>query len=70
MRADTQARVQDIEQQIEVLRRNVDQTRRLLEQERDSRLKDLLPRRFTIREVRVLPLAVEYIIPATQEDLP
>jgi hypothetical protein len=70
LRAETVVRVQDIEQQIAVLRRDVEQTRDLLVRERDTRLKVLLPRRFQLREVRVLPLAVEYIIPATAEDLP
>jgi superfamily II DNA or RNA helicase len=70
LRAETTVRVQDIEQQMAVLRRDVEQTRDLLVRERDTRLKVLLPRRFQLREVRVLPLAVEYIIPATAEDLP
>ncbi len=40
----------------------------MLTRERDHRLKVVLPRRFTVREVRVLPLALEYLIPATAED--
>jgi hypothetical protein len=69
IRAETTVRVQNIEQQMAVLRRDVERTRDLLVKERDTRLKVLLPRRFQLREVRVLPLAVEYIIPATAEDL-
>lgn len=61
--------VQELEDQMVVLRRDVEQTREQLIRERDHRLKELLPRRFELRDVRVLPLAVEYIIPATAEDL-
>ena len=63
-------RVQELEQQITVLRRDVEETRAQLIRERDHRLKELLPKRFEIRDVRVLPLAVEYVIPASGEDLP
>jgi hypothetical protein len=64
-----QVRIRDIEGQVEILRRDMDETRGRLERERDYRLKELLPRRFRLRDVRVLPLAVEYLIPATAEDL-
>jgi superfamily II DNA or RNA helicase len=64
-----QARISDIEKQMEILRRDMDETRERLERERDYRLKELLPRRFRLRDVRVLPLAVEFLIPATAEDL-
>ena len=59
---------QQIEEQIGVLRQDVERTRELLTRERDHRLKVVLPRRFKVREVRVLPLALEYLIPATAED--
>ena len=69
MQQDAKVRLQDIEQQIDILRRDVEETRAMLTRERDSRLKVLLPKRFQIRDVRVLPLAVEYVIPAAKEDL-
>jgi superfamily II DNA or RNA helicase len=65
---EARVRVQEIEEQIGVLRQDVERTRELLTRERDQRLKVILPRRFTVREVRVLPLALEYLIPATAED--
>jgi hypothetical protein len=60
--------VQEIEEQMALLRQDVERTRELLTRERDRRLKVVLPRRFKIREVRVLPLALAYLIPATPED--
>lgn len=68
-RFDAQERVQEIEEQMVVLRRDVERTRELLTRERDHRLKVLLPKRFQVREVRVLPLALAYLVPATAEDL-
>lgn len=62
-------REKEILNQIELLRRDVEETRRSLTNERDYRLKLLLPRRFELREVRVLPLAVEYVVPASVEDM-
>jgi hypothetical protein len=47
----------------------VEQTRLRLEQERDQRLHVVLPKRFEIREARVLPLALIYLVPAVAEDL-
>ena len=41
-----------------VLRQDVERTRELLNRERDHRLKVVLPKRFQLREVRVLPLAL------------
>jgi len=64
-----QQRQQELEEQIELLRRDAEQTRRMLLEERDHRLNVLLPKRFQIREVRVLPLALIYLIPAAREDL-
>jgi hypothetical protein len=61
-------RVQEIEEQMAVLRQDVERTRELLTRERDWRLKVVLPRRFKLREVRVLPLGLAYVIPATPED--
>ena len=37
--------------------------------ERDNRIGIVLPKRFQIREVRVLPLSLTYLVPATKEDL-
>jgi hypothetical protein len=65
---EARVRVQEIEEQINVLRQDVERTRELLTRERDHRLKVVLPKRFKLREVRVLPLALEYLIPATPED--
>jgi hypothetical protein len=64
-----QVRVQEIEEQMGVLRRDVERTRELLTRERDHRLNVLLPKRFQLREVRVLPLALTYVVQATAEDL-
>ena len=62
-------RLQEIEEQMAVLRQDVERTRDLLTRERDQRLKVVLPKRFKLREVRVLPLALTYLVPATAEDL-
>jgi hypothetical protein len=62
-------RAQEIEEQMSVLRRDVERTRDLLKRERDKRLNVVLPRRFQLREVRPLPLAVVYLVPATAEDV-
>ena len=66
---EAKVRVQEIEEQMAVLRQDVERTRELLTRERDHRLKVVLPRRFQLREVRVLPLALTYLVPATKEDL-
>ena len=63
------ARLASIEEQMAVLKQDVERTRQTLEVERDRRIKEVLPNRFAIREVRVLPLAVMYVVPATAEDL-
>ncbi|MCI0462109.1 MAG: SWF/SNF helicase family protein [Gemmataceae bacterium] len=62
-------RAQELEAQIAILKQDVDRTRELLTRERDHRLKVVLPRRFQLREVRVLPLALVYLIPAMRDDL-
>ncbi len=61
--------VQELEQQVAVLRQDVERTRELLTRERDNRIKVVLPKRFKLREVRVLPLAMTYLVPAAAEDL-
>lgn len=66
---EARVRVQDIEEQMAVLRQDVERTRHLLERERDRRLNVILPRRFQLQPVRVLPLALTYLVPATAEDL-
>jgi hypothetical protein len=68
-REETKVRLQDIEEQMAVLRQDVERTRDQLARERDRRLDVILPRRFRLREVRVLPLALTYLVPATAEDL-
>jgi len=62
-------RVQEIEEQMGVLRQDVERTRDLLKKERDKRLNVVLPKRFHLREVRPLPLALVYLVPATKEDV-
>ena len=66
---EAKVRVQEIEEQMAVLRQDVERTRELLTRERDHRLNTVLPKRFQLREVRVLPLALTYLVPATKEDL-
>ena len=68
-REETKVRLQDIEEQMAVLRQDVERTRDQLARERDRRLNVVLPKRFQLREVRVLPLALTYLVPATAEDL-
>ena len=68
LREEAKGSEQAILDQIELLKRDVDETRRSLTNERDYRLKLLLPKRFELREVRVLPLAIEYVVPASVED--
>lgn len=68
IKEEAKGRVQELEEQMSILRQDVERTRDLLTRERDHRLKLVLPKRFTLREVRVLPLALTYLIPATAED--
>ena len=70
---EAKVRVQEIEEQIAVLRQDVERTRDLLTKEQEHRLRIVLPKRYSLLEgaqgVRVLPLALTYIVPATAEDL-
>jgi len=66
---DSQERLREIKDQMNTLRQDVERTRHILERERDRRLKVTLPRRYALREVRVLPLALVYLVPATPEDV-
>lgn len=66
---EAKVRVQELEEQMTVLRQDVVRTRDLLEKERKHRIETLLPKRFQIREMRVLPLALTYVVPATGEDV-
>jgi hypothetical protein len=70
---ESKARQQEIEEAMKVLRQDVERTRDLITHERDQRLNLILPRRFSILQgsqgVRVLPLALTYLIHATAEDL-
>jgi ERCC4-related helicase len=72
-REEAQLKVQEIEEQMAVLRQDVDRTRELLTKEQEHRLKVVLPKRFALLDgsqgVRVLPLALNYVVPATAEDL-
>jgi superfamily II DNA or RNA helicase len=68
-REEIHVRQEQLNEQIQVLRRDVEQTRELLTREQDHRLKVVLPKRFQLREVRVLPLAITFLVPATAEDL-
>ncbi len=61
--------LRDLEEQVAVLRQDVERTRQLLTRERDNRINVTLPKRFQLREVRVLPLTMTYLVPATKEDL-
>ena|GEM_PF-4855366 len=65
---DQKFRLAGIEEQMSVLKQDVERTRSTLEAEQKRRLKEVLPNRFAIREVRVLPLAVMYVVPAVAED--
>ena len=73
MRDEVEEEIKAKEEQKDLLRHNIEQTRQLLTKERDHRLNVVLPKRFALLEgsqgVRVLPLAVTYLIPATAEDL-
>lgn len=69
IRHEMKTRVQEVELQVEFLRQDVQRTRELLTKERDKRLNVMLPRRFDLRQVRALPLALAYVVPATAEDL-
>jgi len=69
MQVDAEFRLREIEEQMSVLRQDVERTRQLLTRERDTRISILLPKRFQVREVRVLPLALTYLVPAAAEDL-
>jgi hypothetical protein len=62
-------KVQELEEQMTVLRQDVERTRDSLEKERKHRIEIVLPKRFQIREVRVLPLALTYVVPAIAEDV-
>jgi superfamily II DNA or RNA helicase len=68
MQDEAKFRAKEIEEQMTVLRRDVERTRDLLKNERDKRLNVVLPKRFQLREVRALPLALVYLVPATAED--
>lgn len=69
IREATQEDIRNLEEQREILRQDIQRTRDLVERERDHRIKTVLPRRFQIREVRVLPLGLTYLVPATAEDV-
>ena len=58
-----------LDEQMELIQQDVERTRELLTREQKHRLELVLPKRFKLREVRVLPLALTYLVPATKEDL-
>src|SRR5262249_52906926 len=59
----------ELDEQMEVIRHDVERTQELLTREQKQHLESVLPKRFKLREVRVLPLALAYLVPATKEDL-
>ena len=61
--------LQELEEQVAVLRQDVERTRQLLTRERDNRINIVLPKRFQIREVRVLPLSHDLPGPGCQGGL-
>jgi hypothetical protein len=69
MKEDAEKRVAELEHQMTILKRDVELTRERLERERKNRKEVVIPKRFTIEHLRVLPLAVEVVIPAVSEDL-
>jgi superfamily II DNA or RNA helicase len=69
LQQETEMEVQELEQQVAVLKQDVEQTRQLLTRERDNRINIILPKRFQLRELRVLPLSITYLVPASKEDL-
>jgi superfamily II DNA or RNA helicase len=73
LQEEAKLRAGEIEEQMAVLRQDVERTRDLLTKEQEHRIKVVLPKRFSLLEgsqgVRVLPLALTYIVPATGEDL-
>ncbi len=68
MQEEIELSIRDTDQQIELQRLDFEDTRRRLEREQELR-RELLAKRYTIRDLRVLPLAVQYVVPATAEDL-
>jgi len=66
---ETEVRLQTIEEHMAILRQNVEPIRACLTREQSHRLKVVLLKRFQLREVRVLPLALTYVVPATEENL-
>jgi DNA repair exonuclease SbcCD ATPase subunit len=69
LQQEAEMEVQELEQQVAVLKQDVEHTRQLLTRERDNRINSILPKRFQLREVRVLPLSMTYLVPASKEDL-
>jgi len=65
---DREQKQRELNERKALLLRNMEDTQRRLEKERDQR-RQLLSKRYSIRDLRVLPLAVQYIIPAAKEDL-
>jgi superfamily II DNA or RNA helicase len=72
VREEVELKVQDIQDQMTILKQDVERTRELLTTEQDQRLKVVLPKRFKLlagsQGVRVLPLALTYVVPATAEE--
>lgn len=69
IREASQEDIRTLEEQRDILRQDIQRTRELVEKERDHRTKVVLPKRFQLREVRVLPLGLIYLVPATADDL-
>ncbi len=69
LQQEAEMEVEELEQQVAVLKQDVEHTHQLLTRERDHRINVVLPKRFQLREVRVLPLSITYLVPAGKEDL-
>ncbi|MFB3789295.1 MAG: DISARM system SNF2-like helicase DrmD [bacterium] len=66
--AEQAGKKQSLEQEIDLLKKDMERTKAELEREKEYRLNELLPKRFTLRPPRILPLAIEYLVPATGEE--
>ena len=58
-----------LEEQMVVLSQDVERTRELLTREQDDRQKVVLSNRFQLREGRVLPLSLTFLVPTTAEEI-
>ena len=66
---ETAQSLEELMNMMELIKVNINVTKEKLENELDNRLNNILPARYNIQSVRVLPLAVEYVVPVTAEEL-